>query len=134
MEWASTLLRRNVAVSGHRVLFVDEVGPGALAGLVPFLDLITAVAGETLNDTDKTLAAVIRQFENSSVELTVYSCKTMTYRTTSLVRSAFASARTRMHFYFCAIPVSPGVFISHVRQWLCRHPPVTGVAQVFLGL
>jgi hypothetical protein len=46
------LLRRKKAVAtateGHRVLFVDSMGPAGQAGLVPYLDMITEILPEGL--------------------------------------------------------------------------------------
>jgi predicted metalloprotease with PDZ domain len=86
MNWASSILRRNVAVSGHRVLYVNEAGPGASAGLVPYLDIITAVEGAPLNDSDNTLGMAISKWLNKKTELTVFNVKTGGTRKTSIVR------------------------------------------------
>jgi len=92
------LLRKNVSVAGHRVLYVNEKGPGGLAGLVPFLDVVTAVDGEALDDTAKSLAAMMSQRVEKRVELTVYNLKTRALRKTFIVRGAPQSqSQSRPH-------------------------------------
>ena len=85
MNWVSSILRRADAVSGHRILYVSPDGPGDAAGLVPFFDLITAVEGEVLNETDASLAITISKHVGQLTELSVYNVKTRLTRATFIV-------------------------------------------------
>ena len=83
-----SLLWRNVARSGHRVLLVMDDGPGAGAGLVPFLDIITHVEGVQLDDDTKSLSAVMSRRIDLATMIDVYNIKTRSSRRISMVRGA----------------------------------------------
>jgi len=117
------LLRKNVAIEGHRVLFVNEKGPGGLAGLVPFLDIITHADGVQLNDSDRTLAAVVGKNVDKKTELTVYNLKTRSSRKTHIVSRLAGSVAPVAHPLLACPPAPPCP-----PRCRCRRPRCRGVA------
>ena len=80
-------------VSGHRVLFVNEKGPGGLAGLVPFLDVILSIDSVPLDDGENSLASVIGSMVETRALLIVYNMKTKTLRKTYIVSTCCRCAK-----------------------------------------
>ena len=72
--------------SGHRILVVLPDSPAAQTGLVPILDLITAVEGVPTDDGEHSLPAVLGRRIGEECELTVYNSKTGSHRKAMLVR------------------------------------------------
>ena len=71
-------------VRGHRVLQVQDTGPAAKAGLTPYLDIITHVAGVQLDDADNTLAKLVVPWIDQDVDVTVYNVRTRQARVVML--------------------------------------------------
>ena len=63
-------------VRGHRVLQVQTTGPAAKAGLTPYLDIITHVAGVQLDDQANTLAKLVVPWIEQDVDVTVFNVRT----------------------------------------------------------
>lgn len=76
---------KQVSVSGHRVLVVLDKSPGANAGLAPFLDLVTHVEGQQVDDEKNSLVALLGCRVDVATELTVYNIKSAKRRKCSIV-------------------------------------------------
>ena len=67
-------------VRGHRVLLVQEGSPAQKSGLVPYLDIITHVGEQQLDDGKHTLAKTVVPYIDQDVDVTVYSILTKSVR------------------------------------------------------
>jgi len=87
-----SILWRNVAKVGHRVLLVLDNSPGDEAGLVPFLDVITHIEGVQVDDGEKNLVALLGKRVDLPTDMTVYNIKAKASRKTTIVSVRYLRA------------------------------------------
>lgn len=97
---------KQVAISGHRVLVVLDKSPGATAGLVPFLDLVTHVEGQQVDDDKNSLVALLGCRVDLATELSVYNIKSGKRRKCSIVSHCKRNRALAFPFNFGGLPLT----------------------------
>ncbi|CAG9826213.1 unnamed protein product [Diabrotica balteata] len=72
---------------GYHVLKVQENSPASIAGLQPFFDFIISINGTRLDRENDTLRTILKNGLGKQLPLTIYSYKTQSVRTVTVVPS-----------------------------------------------